>query len=65
MGSVVYLDTGNSFSPQRVTHFVCQHSDPAGDQVKHIITFVLIFLLIYFPFFGPFNLLCSVSFLSN
>lgn len=35
MGSVVYLDTGNSFSPQRVTHFVCQHSDPAGDQDKH------------------------------
>ncbi|KAK7852809.1 dna repair protein rad51 like protein 4 [Quercus suber] len=23
------------FSPQRVTHFICQHSDPAIDQAKH------------------------------
>ncbi|KAL4610382.1 hypothetical protein ACB092_08G047300 [Castanea dentata] len=35
IGSVVYLDTGNSFSPQRVTQFICQHSDPAIDQAKH------------------------------
>ncbi|KAM4095542.1 hypothetical protein ACJW30_08G037000 [Castanea mollissima] len=35
IGSVVYLDTGNSFSPQRVTQFICQHSDPAIDQDKH------------------------------
>ncbi|XP_062172518.1 DNA repair protein RAD51 homolog 4 isoform X1 [Alnus glutinosa] len=34
MGSVVYLDTGNSFSPQRITHFICRHSDPAIDQAK-------------------------------
>jgi len=25
--SVIYLDTGNSFSPQRIAHFVGQSSD--------------------------------------
>ncbi|XP_062171067.1 DNA repair protein RAD51 homolog 4-like [Alnus glutinosa] len=32
MCSVVYLDTGNSFSPQRVKHFICRRSDPAIEQ---------------------------------
>ncbi|KAF5447024.1 hypothetical protein F2P56_032608 [Juglans regia] len=35
MGGVVYLDTGNSFSPQRVIDFIRQNSDPAIDQAKH------------------------------
>jgi hypothetical protein len=32
--SVIYLDTGNSFSPQRVAHFIGQSSDyVSGNQV--------------------------------
>lgn len=32
--SVIYLDTGNSFSPQRIAHFVGQSSDYfSGNQV--------------------------------
>ncbi|KAF5447026.1 hypothetical protein F2P56_032608 [Juglans regia] len=34
MGGVVYLDTGNSFSPQRVIDFIRQNSDPAIDQLE-------------------------------
>ncbi|KAG2673578.1 hypothetical protein I3760_13G099000 [Carya illinoinensis] len=35
MDGVVYLDTGNSFSPQRVIDFIRQNPDPAIDQAKH------------------------------
>ncbi|GLT65054.1 hypothetical protein SLA2020_375060 [Shorea laevis] len=34
-GSVVYLDTGNSFSPQRIAQTLGQSSDPANSQVKY------------------------------
>lgn len=33
MGYVVYLDTGNSFSAQRIAHFVGQITDSAFIQV--------------------------------
>lgn len=36
MGTVVYLDTGNSFSPERIVHFVGDISDHAFDQVTTI-----------------------------
>lgn len=54
-GTVVFLDTGNSFSPKRVAEVVNQMSDFSTSKVKNVtsrLTVVLIFLSIYFAYSG-------------
>ena len=41
---VLYLDTGNSFSPQRIAHFLGKTNELASAQVKHFITLIVIFM---------------------
>ncbi|KAK6271928.1 hypothetical protein POUND7_009011 [Theobroma cacao] len=35
MGTVVYLDTGNSFSPQRIAHFLGMTNELASSEIKN------------------------------
>uniref|UniRef100_A0A5B7AVY2 RecA family profile 1 domain-containing protein n=1 Tax=Davidia involucrata TaxID=16924 RepID=A0A5B7AVY2_DAVIN len=35
MGGVLFLDTGNSFSPKRIAHFISQISGPADKEANH------------------------------
>ncbi|XP_028188007.1 DNA repair protein RAD51 homolog 4-like isoform X4 [Glycine soja] len=49
--SVIYLDTGNSFSPQRIAHFVGQSSGHIfGNQADHMLKKVLDRIICYSVF---------------
>ncbi|KAL5169429.1 DNA repair protein RAD51 4 [Glycine soja] len=49
--SVIYLDTGNSFSPQRIAHFVGQSSGQIfGNQADHMLKKVLDRIICYSVF---------------
>ncbi|KAB2606830.1 DNA repair protein RAD51-like protein 4 [Pyrus ussuriensis x Pyrus communis] len=65
MGTVVYLDTGNSFSPERIVHFVGDISDHAFDQAgQRVFQKVMNNILCHpvFDIFTMFNLLHRLEF---
>ncbi|KAJ0083640.1 hypothetical protein Patl1_30842 [Pistacia atlantica] len=65
MGYVAYLDTGNSFSPQRIAHFVGQISESAFNQTKQkIIQKAMSSILCHsvFDIFSMFDVLRQLEF---
>ncbi|XP_028944274.1 DNA repair protein RAD51 homolog 4 isoform X6 [Malus domestica] len=65
MGTVVYLDTGNSFSPERIVHFVGDISNHAFDQAgQRVFQKVMNNILCHhvFDIFTMFNLLHQLEF---
>lgn len=62
--SVIYLDTGNSFSPQRIAHFVGQSSGYVfGNQADHMLQKVLDRIICYsvFDIYQMFDVLHQVK----
>ena len=45
LGRVLFLDTGNSFSPTRVAQFVSSSSELADTEVRYILHWHLVFAL--------------------
>ncbi|KAH7572435.1 hypothetical protein JRO89_XS04G0256700 [Xanthoceras sorbifolium] len=64
MGRVVYLDTGNSFSPQRIAHFMELISDLHFKQAKHKILQKAMSNIVchsVFDIFAMFDVLCQLE----
>ncbi|KAL5769039.1 hypothetical protein ACOSQ2_015822 [Xanthoceras sorbifolium] len=64
MGRVVYLDTGNSFSPQRIAHFMEQISNSHFKQAKHKILQKAMSNIVchsVFDIFTLFDVLCQLE----
>ncbi|KAL5055965.1 hypothetical protein RYX36_036647 [Vicia faba] len=56
-GSVIYLDTSNSFSPQRIAHFVGQSSDyVSGNQADHRLLQNILDRIICYPVFDVYQM---------
>ncbi|XP_004505899.1 DNA repair protein RAD51 homolog 4 isoform X2 [Cicer arietinum] len=56
-GSVIYLDTGNSFSPQRIAHFVGQSSDcVSGNQADRRSLQKVLDRIICYPVFDVYEM---------
>ncbi|KAJ4725891.1 DNA repair RAD51-like protein [Melia azedarach] len=64
-GRVVYFDTGNSFSPQRIAHFVGKISGSAFYQAKDKVLQKAMSNIVYhsvFDIFTMFDVLCQLEF---
>ncbi|KAL7127397.1 hypothetical protein ABFS83_14G250000 [Erythranthe nasuta] len=55
-GTVMYFDTGNSFSPKRIAQFVCQSSDPTNTEGNKTVQRVMRSIVCH-PVFDMFALL--------
>ncbi|KAL0390461.1 UNVERIFIED_CONTAM: DNA repair protein [Sesamum calycinum] len=63
-GTVMYFDSGNSFSPKRIVQFLTQESDPANTEVDEIVQRVMSSIVCY-SIFDIFTLLDMLHQLMN